>query len=96
MVLMEIQADATGKFIYSIDGCKVNHQPLKTKKWVTFQKDLLPYIKKGLQEAGKRGYFKDTAPSHYAVVNMNLGWEVPGTYNAAVQIRQLHISAVLK
>jgi hypothetical protein len=88
--------DATGKFIYSIDGGEVNTLPLKTKTWVTFQQDLLPYIKAGLQEAGKRGYLHDTDPGHYAVVNMNLGWEIPGTYDAAIQVRDLQIHAVLK
>jgi uncharacterized protein DUF6298/collagenase-like protein with putative collagen-binding domain len=88
--------DATGKFIYSIDGREVNALPLKTKKWVTFQKDLLPYIKAGLQEAGQRGYCNDTDPAHYAVVNMNLGWEIPGTYDAAVQVRELQIHAIMK
>ncbi len=88
--------DATGKFIYSIDGREVNTLPLKTKQWITFQKDLLPYIKQGLQETGRRGYCTDTDPAHYAVVNMNLGWEIPGTYNAAIQVRDLQIAAILK
>ena len=69
---------------------------LKTKQWVTFQKDLLGYIMDGLQEAGRRGYCADTDPTHYAVVNMNLGWEMPGTYDAAVQVRDLQINAVIK
>jgi len=88
--------DATGKFIFTIDGRAVNYQPMKTKKWITFQKNLLNDIKEGLIAAGKRGYFSDTDPAHYAVVNMNLGWEITGTYDAAIQIRDLDICAVLK
>ena len=88
--------DATGKFIYAIDGREVNHLPMKTKTWVTFQADLLPHIQAGLQTAAERGFLTDTDPSHYAVVNMNLGWEMPGTYDAAIQVRDLRIDAILK
>ncbi|MBN1846578.1 MAG: family 16 glycosylhydrolase [Sedimentisphaerales bacterium] len=90
------KADATGKFIYTIDGRVVNHLPMQTGKWITFQGDLLPFIKDGLAEAGRRGFLQDVDPAHYAVVNMNLGWEIPGTYTAAIQIRDLQIHVVLK
>lgn len=30
----------------------------------------------------------------YAVANMNLGWEIPGAFDAAVQIRDLALSAI--
>ena len=90
------KADATGKFIYSINGRAVNYLPMKTKVWVTFQGDLLAHIKAGLQAAADRGFLSDTDPGHYAVVNMNLGWEMPGTYDAAMQVRGLEVDAVLK
>ena len=41
-------------------------------------------------------YLSDSDAHHYAVANMNLGWEIPGTFDAAVQIRDLDISAVPK
>jgi hypothetical protein len=85
--------DATGKFIYTIDGREVNTTPLKSGKEVTIEKDLLPYIKAGLIEAVKRGYLSGSDPKDYAVVNMNLGWEIPGTFDAAVQIQNLSITA---
>jgi len=88
--------DATGKFIYTIDGQQVNTTPPANGDWIKIEKDLLPYIKDGLKEAVKRGNFSDSAPEHYAVVNMNLGWEIPGSFNAAVQIRDFNLCAVLK
>jgi len=57
---------------------------------------MLPLIKVGLQEAVKRGYFSDSAAEHYAIVNMNLGWEIPGSFNAGVQVRDFNICALLK
>lgn len=88
--------DATGKFIYTIGGEMLGETPLKTGQWMALDVDLLPHILKGLQEATKRGYLKDTNPHDYAVANMNMGWEIPGTFDAAVQVQDLEISAVLK
>jgi hypothetical protein len=68
--------------------------PLKSGKWVTIEKDLLPYIKEGLKEAVKRGYLSNSDPKDYAVVNMNLGWEILGTFDAAAEIECLAIDAV--
>jgi len=84
--------DATGKFIYTIPG----ETSLKSGNWVAVDKDLLPQVLSGLQEATKRGYLKNPDPHDYAVANMNLGWEIPGTFDAAVQVQDLEISATLK
>lgn len=86
--------DATGKFIYTIAGKETNKTPMKNQTWIKMQKDLLPYIKSGLTEAVKRNYLTDPIPNHYAAVNMNLGWEIPGTFNAAAQIKDLKINAM--
>jgi len=88
--------DATGKFIYTIDGRKINTTPPIRGDWINVQKDLLPHIKAGLKEAVKRGYFSDSAIEHYAIVNMNLGWEIPGNFNASVQIKNFSVCARLK
>lgn len=88
--------DATGKFIYTVAGTALSETSLKTGQWVALNVDLLPHIRKGLEEAVRRGYFKTSDPHDYAVANMNLGWEIPGTFDAAVQVQGLEISAVLK
>jgi hypothetical protein len=88
--------DATGKFIYTVAGAVLGEASLQTGRWVALDVDLLPRIRQGLQEAAKRGYLKSSDPHDYAVANMNLGWEIPGTFDAAVQVQDLEISAVLK
>ena len=90
------KSDATGKFIYTIAGEKVTPEPFKENRWAEIDIDLLPYIKAGLQEAVKRGYLKDSNSGHYAVVGMNMGWELPGTFDASIQIRDLALTAVLR
>ncbi len=85
--------DATGKFIYTVDGKAVGVTALKQEQWLTLRTDLLPHIRSGLQEAVTRGYLRDSDPHNYAVANMNLGWEIPGTFDAAIQVRDLSITA---
>jgi predicted phosphodiesterase len=90
------KADATGRFIYTIAGDQVYTEHLKKNQWVEINANLLPHIESGLEEAAGRGYLTDSHPSDYAVTEMNLGWELPGTFNASIQIRDLEILAVLK
>jgi len=88
--------NSTGKFIYTIDGKDFNTTPLKAGNWVTIQKDLLPYIKEGLTHVTQKGHLSSSDPKDYAVVNMNLGWEIPGTFNAGIQVKDLEVSAISK
>ncbi len=86
------KSDATGKFIYTVAGQRVGVTPLKTGQWLALDVDLLPLIRTGLQEAVNRKYLTDADPHHYAVANMNLGWEIPGAFDAAIQLRNLRIA----
>jgi hypothetical protein len=88
--------DATGKFIYTVAGQALGETSLKTGQWLALDVDLLPHIVKGLREAVTSGYLKSSDPRDYAVANMNLGWEIPGTFDVAVQVQDLEISAVLR
>jgi hypothetical protein len=69
---------------------------LKPSQWLTVRIDLLPYIRNGLHEAVKRGYLRSSNSHDYAVANMNLGWEIPGTFDAAIQVEDLKVLASLK
>jgi hypothetical protein len=88
--------DATGKFINTIDGREVLSRPPGGKEWVAIRKDLLPAIAAALSCAVERGYLKSADSSRFAVVNMNMGWEIPGAYDAAVEVRGLAVTAVLR
>ncbi|UCD50977.1 MAG: hypothetical protein JSW27_26065 [Phycisphaerales bacterium] len=87
------KSDATGKFIYTVAARAVGIRPLTSGQWVDVETNLLPHIQSGLAEAVARGYLKAGHERDYAVVNMNLGWEIPGTFDAAMQVRDLEISA---
>jgi len=90
------KSDATRKFIYTVHGKTLGVTPMAAGRWITVEHDLLPHIKAGLKEAVKRGYLKSDNCHDYAIANMNLGWEMPGTFNAAIQVKDLEIMAVLK
>ena len=90
------KSDATGKFIYTVAGRALGVTPLTNGQWLTVRADLLGHIKSALREAVKRGYLKSAEEHDYAVVNMNLGWEMPGTFDAAMQVRDLRLAAVIK
>jgi len=87
--------DATGKLIYTIDGREVLSKPLARRERVVIRKDLLPFVREALAYAAEHRFLASADPGRYAVANMNLGWEMPGAYDAAAEIRGLAVTAIL-
>jgi hypothetical protein len=88
------KADATRKLIYTIDGHEVLPRPLNQNSWVAIRKDLLPSLREALAYAAEHGFLANGDPGRYAVVNMNLGWEMPGAYDGTAVFRGLAVTAV--
>ncbi len=85
----------TGKFIYSPSSKIYFRQDPRDGKWITIDKDVLPLIHKALATAWRKDFLtKSRDPADLRVGYLNLGWEMPGTFNAAVQIEDLTIMAV--
>jgi hypothetical protein len=62
--------------------------------WVTFEKDLLPLMRKGLDHARAKGFIKgSTQLADYRPLGIFIGWEVPGMFDVAFQIRNLSLKA---
>lgn len=84
--------DATGMFIYTVAGEEFITQSLHDREWVTIDKDLLPYMRAGLQTAWSRGFLKDSQSlADYHIAGMNLGWEVTGILDVEMQLRDLSL-----
>ena len=49
-----------------------------------------------MEEAVKRGYLAGSNLGDYGIMGINMGWELPGTFDASMQIRDLGILAVLR
>jgi hypothetical protein len=37
----------------------------------------------------RRGYLTDSNPDDYIVIEMNMGWELPGTFDVSIQIQDV-------
>ena len=57
--------------------------------WIEIKVDLLPRIRKAVEVAQQRGYLKNVQFERLKVMSTNLGFENPGNFDAALQIREL-------
>lgn len=86
------KADATGMFIYTVAGSEFTTRSFHDREWVTIDKDLLPYMRAGLQTAWQRGFLTDSQSlADYRISGMNLGWEVTGILDVEMQLRDLSL-----
>ncbi len=86
------QEDATGKFICTIPGNRLFDEPIAIGKWYTLSCDLVPLIKEALASSKAKGYLTETSYADLAATSFNLGWEVPGTYDCAITLRNLSLT----
>ena len=86
----------TGKFIFQPACIRYTDASLHDGDWVTIDADLLPLIREGLTSAWDAGFLADSRrESDYRLGGMNMGWEVTGPLDVAVQVRGLHLEATL-
>ncbi len=87
--------DATGQFIYIPARKAFTSQSMQEGQWITLDKDILPFLKEGLDQAWQRGYLKEPPLlSDYAVSSINMGWEISGIFNAEMQVRNFSLQAM--
>ena len=85
----------TGKFIFLPGAEEYAAKPAKDGEWVTLDHDLLPLMRESLESAWSAGYLLDSKwPADYQLAGMNLGWEVTGPLDVAMQVRGLSLTAV--
>jgi hypothetical protein len=83
------KADATGKFICLLDGRRFWKHRTGDGSWQELDTDLLPLLREALTLAQQHGYLKNTAYEDLSIDSFNLGWEIPGPYDAAFEFRGL-------
>lgn len=79
--------DATGKFIYCVGTDDYMQGSFHDKNWVKIEKDLKPYIMQAIATAKERGYLVGSSVEELGVTGMNIGWEVPGTFDAGFEFK---------
>jgi hypothetical protein len=62
--------------------------------WVTFERDLMPLMRQGLEHAQAKGFIKGSKDlMDYQPLGIFIGWEVPGMFDVDLQIRNLSLRA---
>lgn len=88
------KGDATGKFIYSVATTDYMEGSFHDGEWVIVEKDIYPLIARALKLARERGYLTGSFDEDFRLSGMNLGWEVPGTFDAGFEFRAFDLLAV--
>ncbi len=88
------KGDATGKFIYSAGTTDFMEGSFQSGNWITIEKDICPLIVGALNLAKERGYLTGSFFEDFRISGMNLGWEVPGTFDAGFEFSNFDILAV--
>lgn len=82
----------TAKFIFTPGGQTFTTNSAHDGRWVVIEKDLLPLMREALKMAWARGFLKaSTALEDYHMGGMNMGWELPGTFDVEMQVRNLSL-----
>ncbi len=87
----------TAKFIFTPDGRTFTPDSAHDGQWITIDKDLLPLMGEALETAWARGFLSGSNnPGDYAIGGMNMGWELPGTFDVDMQVRNLSLKLTEK
>lgn len=91
-------ADPSAKMIYTPPSKTFSQQTLHDGNWGTFSHtNLCPLFTEAITLAHKRGYLKESPDmGDFAISSVNIGWEVTGINNVAIQIRNLDIKVETK
>jgi len=101
------QPGASGLYIYSMSNRTYMKKPFfiaeeekivgsDKNPWITIDVDLLPHIKKAYVQAKKNNYLKNTSLNELYVNGINFGWELPGTYDVEMKLKDLSLQALAK
>lgn len=99
------KADASGMFIYQIpqrqfmpDTLWQNGKPSGSVKnpWIHVDYDCMAYVKHALELAHERNYMKNTTLDELYFNGFNIGWEMYGTYDGEIAVKNYHVTAIPK
>jgi len=85
----------TQKLIYTVPSASIWDNTLHDGKWHQADVDILPFLRRAFEVAKSKGGFTNVSFDELAIVSMNVGWEVPGTFDCAIQISELSLSKSL-
>lgn len=87
----------TAKFIFTPGGETYTKSSAHDGEWIVLERDLLPLMREALELAWKRGVLQGSKdPADYRIGGMNMGWELPGSFDVEMQVRGLSLKLVPK
>lgn len=87
------KADASGLFIYQLPIRAFRDTEVALDQWIHVDIDVMPFVKRALILAQERGYMLGVTMDTVRIDGMNMGWEMPGTYDGHMEIRNLSLRA---
>ena len=94
--------DSSNKPIYAIAAADAlsgsfykNNAPYagSDADWINMDFDALPYVKDAISRMHAQGGYLDYDLEDYYVGEMNIGWEMTGTYRGEMQVKDLSVKA---
>lgn len=83
----------TGKFIFNPGGAAYTSKKAIDGDWITIDHDLLPLMKDALHKAWEAGFLDGSKDIRdYRIGGMNIGWEVTGPWDVAMQLRDMEVT----
>lgn len=87
----------TEKFIFTPDAKTFTSGSAHDREWIVIEQDMLPLMREALATAWAKGFLSGSrAPGDYSIGGMNLGWELPGTFDVELEIRNLSLKLTAK
>ena len=88
--------DASKKFIYTVASSQLFQNSMHSKEWITIDKNIYPLIQNAFKTAQNKGYLKNCKWEDLCISTMNIGWEVPGTFDCGIIFDAPSLNAELK
>ncbi len=94
----------TGSMIYSLassDTCTGSYRYVKDgviqagedTPWVSYYRDVIDDVKKAFETVQAGGMLQNSTLDDMYIAGMNIGWEVPGTYDVEMLVKNLDVVA---
>ena len=92
--------DASGLFIYQVPSRAFTAQNFlkdgqiyaaEDAEWMNIDIDLLPYVQRALVLAQENGFMKGVTMDTVYIDGMNMGWEMPGTFDGKMEVTGLSL-----
>lgn len=78
--------DATRKFIYTVASSQLFSKSMHSMEEIIIDKDIYPLIENAFKTAQEKGYMKNCSWDDLSITSLNVGWEVPGTFDCGILI----------